>query len=171
MLLNPPGRCFQGLSGTESQMTLSEFEALDTCYSDSATPAPTTAAPTTPAPTTPAPTTPAPTTPASTTPALTIQVFQGSLPFKSGVPVEEISSFLGSYFPALSVKIAEVIPSGNLTQTICFALQPLDSNTTFEVVMGTLSVSWLIPHLFTAVRNRETYERINACDSARTCQI
>ena len=41
MLLNPPGRCFQGLSGTESQMTLSEFEALDACYSDSATPAPT----------------------------------------------------------------------------------------------------------------------------------
>ena len=154
MPLNTLGHCYQGLlsvSGTESNMTLSEFETLDTCYSDSATPAPT--------------------TPAPTTPALTIQVFQGSLPFKSGVPVEEISSFLGSYFPALSVKIAEVIPSGNLTQTICFALQPLDSNTTFEVVMGTLSVSWLIPHLFTAVRNRETYERINACDSARTCQI
>ena len=49
MLLNPLGRCFQGtLSGTQSLMTLSEFEALDTCYSASATPAPTTPAPTTP---------------------------------------------------------------------------------------------------------------------------
>ena len=159
MLLNPLGRCFQGtLSGTQSLMTLSEFEALDTCYSASATPAPTTPAPTTPAPSTPAPTTPAPTTPAPTTPVLTIQdgvqVFQGSLDTNStGNPYTNETAFgllAFKLFPGLSVNVIEVSPSIGNIQTLCFAIQPLDANNTFEGVMGTLEgfsepVSWSIP--------------------------
>ena len=139
MLLNPLGRCFQGtLSGTQSLMTLSDFEALDTCYSASATPAPTTPAPTTPAPTI----------------QDAVQVFQGSLDTNStGNPYTNETAFgllAFKLFPGLSVNVIEVSPSIGNIQTLCFAIQPLDSNNTFEGVMGTLEgfsepVSWSIP--------------------------
>ena len=139
MLLNPLGRCFQGtLSGTQSLMTLSEFEALDTCDSASATPAPTTPAPTTPAPTI----------------QDGVQVFQGSLDTNStGNPYTNETAFgllAFKLFPGLSVNVIEVSPSIGNIQTLCFAIQPLDANNTFEGVMGTLEqfaepVSWLIP--------------------------
>ena len=139
MLVNPLGRCFQGtLSGTQSLMTLSEFEALDTCDSASATPAPTTPAPTTPAPTI----------------QDGVQVFQGSLDTNStGNPYTNETAFgllAFKLFPGLSVNVIEVSPSIGNIQTLCFAIQPLDSNNTFEGVMGTLEqfsepVSWSIP--------------------------
>ena len=155
MLLNPPGRCFQGLSGTESNMTLSEFEALDTCYSDSATPAPTT---------------PAPTTPAPTTPDFVVTVFQISAEFvgltvehfntNSSIPSDFKTNF-GGYARNIEViltdsstidlcfgyaQLADPTPAQSLQQIIDFFVTVLQPNA--------MSVSWLIPP-FTAVLCRE----------------